>query len=478
MDSKKKKYILLGCGVLLLVAIICVVLMVITGLGVSLIWPFGQSSSNATTVVTEAVISTPETQVATEAVPAEGTETAVVSDSVFPADLLEAATTIEDQVQQLRGLTATENFDRELITETDLEDKVKNEFFADYTDEEARQDTIVLSALGLLPPGFDLKQWYTDLYSEQIAGFYDDEVKTMYVVQGEGFGGPEKTTYAHEYTHVLQDQIYGFDDQLDMSEEACQADSEKCAAIQALVEGDAVTSELLWFQNFGTKKDYADIVEFYDSYESPVLDAAPPYMEADLYFPYDKGQVFVEQFYNEGGYEQVDAVYANLPVTTEQIMHPDRYPNDTPIPVDLPDLTDALGAGWSLYDQNVMGEWYTFLILNKAYEESWQLSEPTASAAAEGWGGDAYAFYLNQDTDQVVFVLDYVWDTTADADEFTSAFRSYADFRWDSSRSLMTGHMTWTGVDGVVDFFQNGNRTVWVIAPDADLVEQVMFELE
>ncbi len=76
------------------------------------------------------------------------------------------------------------------------------------------------------PPDFDLKQWYTDLYSEQIAGYYDDEIKTMFVVQDTGFGGYEKLTYAHEYTHVLQDQVYGFDDILDMSEEACQADSE------------------------------------------------------------------------------------------------------------------------------------------------------------------------------------------------------------------------------------------------------------
>ncbi len=478
MDSQKKKYILLSCGVLLMVVIFCVAMASITGLGVSLIWPFSRSSSSVTEVVTEPFSSAPETQAETEAAPAEATETAVVSDRAFPAELLEAATTIEGQVQQLRGLTVMEDFDRELISEADLEDKVKNDFFADYTDEEASEDTIVLSTLGLLPPEFDLKQWYTDLYSEQIAGFYDDEVKTMYVVQGEGFGGSEKTTYAHEYTHVLQDQAYGFDDRLDMSEEACQADSEKCAAIQALVEGDAVTSELLWFQNFGTKKDYADLMEFYESYESPVLDSAPPYMEADLYFPYDKGQVFVEAFYRQGGYERVDEVYANLPVSTEQIMHPERYPDDTPIPVDLPDLTDTLGGGWFLYDQNVMGEWYTFLILNKAYEQSWQLSEPTAGAAAEGWGGDAYAFYLNQDTDEVVFILDYVWDTTSDASEFTAAFKSYANLRWDPSDSLMTGHSTWTGADGMVDFFQNGSRTVWVMAPEAELVEKVMSELE
>jgi len=209
-----------------------------------------------------------------------------------------------------------------------------------------------------------------------------------------------------------------------------------------------------------------------------VMDAAPPYMEADLYFPYEKGQVFVETFYAQGGYERVDEVYADLPVSTEQIMHPERYPDDTPIPVDLPDMSDVLGEGWTLYDQNVMGEWYTFLILNKAYELSWQLSEPTASAAAEGWGGDAYAFYLNEDTDQVVFILDYVWDTTADADEFTAAFTSYANSRWDRGDSLMLGHMSWTGIDGVVDFFQNGSRTVWVIVPDAVTAVNVMSELD
>ena len=38
-----------------------------------------------------------------------------------------------------------------------------------------------------MPPDFDLKQWYTDLYSEQIAGYYDDEIKTMFVVQETGF---------------------------------------------------------------------------------------------------------------------------------------------------------------------------------------------------------------------------------------------------------------------------------------------------
>ncbi len=460
MDSNKKKYILLSCGVLVIIAVICLGLIAITGVGVSLIWPLRQSSASSTEVVSTIII----TQ-----------EPAV---NTFPEEMLDTATTIEDQVQELRGLSATEDFSRELISESDLEETVKNDFFADYSDEEAQQDALVLATLGLLPPDFELKQWYTDLYSEQIAGYYDDEIKTMFVVQDTGFGGYEKLTYAHEYTHVLQDQVYGFDDQLDMSEEACQADSEKCAAIQAVVEGDATVSELLWFQEYGTRQDYDDIMEMYDSYESPVLDSAPPYMEADLYFPYDYGQIFVETFVTDGNYAPLSEVYANLPVSTEQILHPERYPDDTPIPVDLPDMTDVLGEGWTLYDQNVMGEWYTYLILNKAYELSWQLSEPTASAAAEGWGGDAYAVYLNEDTNQVVFIMDTTWDSYAEAEEFATAFRTYADYRWDTADSFILGHYAWDGIDGAVDFFWNGARTVWVIAPNTQIIESLMFELE
>ena len=462
MDPKKKKTILISCGVLLVVAFVCLALIALTGIGVSLFWPLSQSSSGGTDVTTIEAPSVMGEQ--SENTPVEA--------------MLAAAATIEDQVQEIRGLTATEDFERELISEAALEETVKEEFFADYSDEEAEQDSLVLSTLGLLPQDFDLKQFYTDLYSEQIAGYYDDEIKTMFVVEGVGFGGAEKTTYAHEYTHVLQDQVYGFDDTLDMSEEACRADSEKCAAIQALVEGDAVTTELLWFQNYATRQDYNDLMEVYENYESPVLDSAPPYMESDLYFPYDAGQAFVESFTADGGYDRLAEVYANLPVSTEQILHPERYPDDIPIPVNLPDLSDVLGDGWELYDQNVMGEWYTYLILNQAYKSSWQLSDSDARAAAEGWGGDAYVIYLNEDTDQVVFILDAVWDTTADADEFSAAFKTYAGYRWDDADPILSGHTTWIGDEGVVDFFQTGDRTVWVIAPDVQTAKSVIVELE
>lgn len=458
MQQKRTKNIIISCAVILVVACLIIGVIGLGGLGVALVWPFSR------TAVTET--QTPAPQVATfESTP----------ESELPGEVIRSMQSIESQVSRLRGLFATDSIAWELISEQELEEIVRNDFFADYTDEDAIRDSKILAVLGLLPEGFDLKTFYNDLYSEQIAGFYDDEIKAMYIVQGEGFGGYEKMTYAHEYTHFLQDQNYDLENGLQLNDEACEADSERCAAVTALIEGDATLSELLWFQNYATQEDYDDLMKVFDSYESPVLNSAPPYMAADLYFPYEKGQVFVELLYNQGGYAAVDEVFANLPVSTEQIMHPERYPDDTPMAVEMPDLTEVLGGDWYLYDQNVMGEWYTYLILNQAYQTDYQLPQETAATAAEGWGGDAYAFYLNPDTDEVVFVMDTVWDTTRDADEFANAFIEYAGLRWNLGA---TDFRSWTGHHGTVIFWQDGNRTVWVIAPTQDMATAVVSELE
>jgi len=468
MKSKRTKTIILSCVVVLIVACVCLVLIAISGVGVSLIWPFGVTQEVTVPTPYQATLELPQTTESPEATPK----------TELPADLVEAMTLIEEQVSQIRALNATGPVERTLISAAELEEIVAEDFFSDYSDQDARQDILILSALGLLPKDFDLKQFYNELYGEQIAGFYDDEEEAMYIVQGMGFGGSEKLTYAHEFTHVLQDQVYGLDEGLQLNDESCEADSERCAAVQALIEGDATMTELLWFQSYATQEDYEDLVQVYENFESPVFDSAPPYIAADLYFSYEKGQVFVQLLYNEGGFGAVDDAFENVPVSTEQILHPERYPHDAPVTVSLPDFSDALGEGWTLIDQNVMGEWYTFLILNKAYDEVHQLDETFASTATEGWGGDSYAFYLNEGTDEVVFILDTVWDTVADADEFAAAFLSYANLRWESIGSEIMDSPTWVGLDGMVVFVQNGDRSVWVMAPTQLNVESILSELQ
>lgn len=482
MQNKQRNTILLSCGILLVVACLCLGLILASGVGVSLLWPFEFPQDNDASLPTEEIViptaeedvDPEETDIAQDSEPDDQEET----DKELPDDLAQKLLRIEEEVIEIRGLDQAKAVEKWLISESELAEIVKNDFFSEFDDDEAKKDVMVLEALGLLPAGFDLKGFYLDLYSEQIAGFYDSEIQQVYVVQGEKFGGSEKLTYSHEFTHVLQDQVYDLDDGLGMNEEACEADTERCAAIQALIEGDASFTEVLWFQEFASRKDYLDVMQAFEDMESPILDAAPPYMTSDLYFPYEYGYAFVQYLYEQEGYKTVDEVYLDPPVSTEQILHPEKYPLDIPTAVPLPDFSDVLGSSWSLYDENVMGEWYTFLILNQAFEEANQLSEGTASDAAEGWGGDTYVVYINEEADKLVFVMEIVWDSVDDANEFTEAFEDYADSRWGDSAGEIDGHPTWQGENRSILFDGGTDHSLWIMAPDETILASILSEFE
>ena len=202
------------------------------------------------------------------------------------ADLLFQLEEIESQVTQLRGILPSESVSRSLLTPDQLRETVIHDFLGDYTQEDALQDVRLLSLLGLIEPGIDLWQLYADLLSEQVAGFYDTETDEMIVICGSGFGGVERLTYAHEYTHALQDQAYDIRDGLQYNNDACEADSERCFAIQALIEGDATLLQEQWLRTFAGDEDRSDLLEFFADFDMPVFDSAPAYIQSELTFPF------------------------------------------------------------------------------------------------------------------------------------------------------------------------------------------------
>jgi hypothetical protein len=397
-----------------------------------------------------------------------------LSESLDPA-IAASMDEIEQQVTSIRGLEPNSKVPRKLLSEEELQEIVTNEFFADYTPEDAASDTQVLSLLGLLPQDFDLLTFYQDLYSEQIAGFYDDEAKAMFVVKGSGFTGVERDTYAHEFTHALQDQHFNFIGKLNYTEESCLEDSERCAALQSLIEGDATLTEMTWLQTYATPQDILDLQRFYQSYQSPVFDSAPAYMKLDFMFPYDQGFTFVQSLFAQGGYAAINHAFTEQnPVTTEQILHPNRYPADTPIPVELPELANALGSGWEETDRNVMGEWYTYLILAQGDNATSRLVEGKASAAAEGWGGDTYVVLENAASNEAALLVRYVWDTAADASEAQSAFEQYLALRFGKADS--TGIYQNDGIYSTLKKDPEGGFT-WLIAQSQETLNKLLSSL-
>ena len=396
----------------------------------------------------------------------------------YPTSVLDTRMTtqinqIQSQVIEERGLQPEYPVPVILLSPDELRQSVTNDFLADYTDEEMTDDVLELSTIGLLEPGFDFKGFYTELLSEQVAGYYDNDTAEMFVVQGQGFEGPEHLTYSHEYTHVLQDQNYDIKNGLNYSDDTCELDTERCAAIQALIEGDATLSEYTWFQNYATTQDQQQIIEYINSMTSPVYDSAPAFLRDDFVFPYSQGLTFVQEIYDQGGWSAVDKVYQNPPVSTEQILHPELYPSDAPIPVDLPDLISTLGTGWREVSRNQMGEWYTYLVLARAANANARLDDTTAQNAAAGWGGDKYLVLHNDATDSTAFVMKTVWDTPNDAEEFATALQQYADIRFGVPATQQGNTLTWSYPGGYSSLYQSGDTTIWIIAPDSSTAQTI-----
>jgi hypothetical protein len=387
-----------------------------------------------------------------------------------------------DQIQQevlaTRGLALKNDLKRDLLSPADLEQKVVTEFFKDYTAEDAKDDAVVLSTFGLLEPGFDLIQFYKELYSEQIAGYYDSETKEMYVISGGAFGGTERMTYSHEFTHVLQDQTWDLENGLKLNTDYCKNETEYCAAVTALIEGDASLSEQKWFFKNGTDQDRQEITQFQQSYSSPVYDSAPEYMKQDFLFPYIQGQKFVESLFNKGSWQAVDAAYTALPVSTEQILHPEKYPEDVPVKVEMPDFTPLLGGDWREIDRNVMGEWYSSLVLSYGRSASFRLDTTTSETAAAGWGGDTYVEYSSQSDGKTLMVWHSIWDTANDADEFFTASVDYAKMRWGIPSAQSETSVNWDSAsDGAILMRKKGSDVLWVIGSDKTLTDLALNQL-
>jgi hypothetical protein len=380
---------------------------------------------------------------------------------------------IELQVMMERGLKPSDSIDRKLYSKDQLQEKIAQDFLKDYSTEDAENEAIVLSSFGLLDPDFDLLALYTELYSEQVAGFFDTETKEMVVVQGEDFGGLERFVYAHEYTHVLQDQNFDLENGLRYNQEDCEEDTERCSAILALIEGDATLSQLQWFMNNASPTDRSELLEMITKEtESPVFDSAPEFITLGITFPYEYGFMFVDHLYRNGGWGTVDRAYQNPPVSTEQILHPNRYPDDKPIPVSLPDFEGILDNGWKEIDRDVVGEWYSYLILSKGLDKNARLDEKQAESATQGWGGDSYVVYYNFETDETIMVLRSVWDSKAEAEEFADAFRSYANLRFDNASGD-----SWLETDSYHEFHVQADTTTWIFTPDAEIAGAIWKEI-
>jgi hypothetical protein len=286
---------------------------------------------------------------------------------------------------------------------------------ADYPPARRRADGEVLALLGLVPTGTDLGEAVESTLSEAVAGYYDPRTQRLRIVKGAQTANRVlyEMVLAHELTHALEDQRFGFD--LD----ALAAGGDRALAHTALIEGSATALMYRYVEDrFGAEELLGGLAA--SAFQG--TGNLPPFLTAQLVFPYTAGERFVGRLLEvgNGGWKVVDAaLHFRPPASTEQVLHPDAYLRvEQPRRVSLRGPVAELGDRWRPALRSTFGEWQTQKLLARA-------GGTGAPAAAAGWGGDRYALLARGDARALV--ARWTWDSARDAAEFAAALRAWGD---------------------------------------------------
>jgi hypothetical protein len=275
----------------------------------------------------------------------------------------------------------------------------------------------------LVPDELNLKATVLALLTEQAAGFYDPRKKILYVANWL----PDfikKPTLAHEMYHGIQDQT------IDMVGTMFNAKNDDTKSSRsALFEGDGTLVMMLASIPGGEIKGILPKLSIMTkmvrsqsksaSVAMPVFASSPKSLQESLLFPYISGLEFVVYGVTKSGdFSLLDAAYQKLPVSSEQILHPEKYFDalDTPSEIALP-TTLKLPAGWRQVYENTAGEF----TLRVAFGNGDSINKE--SEAALGWDGDTFRTYINGKNQYALAVV-LAWDDEASAEIAKTAFQT------------------------------------------------------
>jgi hypothetical protein len=384
------------------------------------------------------------------------------------AAVVAATTEVLKETSEIRELAILKPVKSGAQSRTEIERMLIKNLNEQMTSAEMHATEVTLRKFGLAPTSFEYRPFIIKLLTEQVAGYYDPKVQEFHLADWLELEG-QKPVMAHELTHALQDQHFN----LRRFEKWPHGDSDAELAAHALIEGDATLAMTLYMA-----KNPMVALAFSRSLNTAVateqFNQAPRAMRESLIFPYLNGMEWATQLYKRGGWTMVSNAFTRLPLSSEQILHVEKYFNyERPIKVALPDFTHLLNptvgnqqstvtgdvspatgrvrnssqppirnsrlptahrplptSSWHRIDSDVNGEWNYYLVLDQF------LNSPAESKrAAAGWSGDRYAVYEGPNGD--VFLAQVaIWDTETDAREFVDAYVKRTELRYPDAKPV------------------------------------------
>jgi len=323
------------------------------------------------------------------------------------------------RIELIRGLEFRKTVPVEVISREEFRNGSSRDTTVDTAAERAREQRY--EAAMLVGEDRTVGGAFGSIYGGSVLGYYSPGADRIVLVSDSETPTVDRATLAHELMHALQDQR--------LSLLGGAANPDERMAETGVVEGDASYVEAQYEERCEAEWDCID---------RPSAGGGASIADENLglyltvYAPYSEGPTLVHRTRQRGGWAAVDDLYTRPPESSEQLIHPEDYPQDRPASVVVPDRSTAeydragatrLGEAtlfamlWQqrAIDRGTLGE-------NPGAYSAYNYSHP----ATAGWAGDKLVPYFDADSDDPTadgYVLKTRWESQRDARQFARAYR-------------------------------------------------------
>ena len=377
-----------------------------------------------------------------------------VSDEVRMNDadtkrLFESVDKIIDFAAQDTDMPKRAEVKRRMVSKADVEKFARGRLAKEEFTQRFARGELSMKKLGFLPREFDLRGFLVKSTGQEVAGYYDEESKTISLLNWVPFDKQEPIL-AHELTHALQDQNYDLHKWMTAGDKATKKgsndsdDDDGATARKAVVEGQAMvvyvdyllkpvgrnlqnTPDLIYQMEEPAVKAVAD---------SQLMHDAPMILREAGSFAYNEGLIFEGELLHKGGKEMAFAgVFARPPRNSHEVLAPEAYINSEKLPaVGIPDLKRLLGGEYEIYDSGGIGQ-----LDVRAYLKQYGGTK-AGDDISPAWQGGAYVTYKRKNdsaqdsmtTADLALVYVSRWKTPQAADRFARVYTKAVGQRYRS----------------------------------------------
>jgi hypothetical protein len=311
--------------------------------------------------------------------------------------LFKSVDTILEFAAEDSGMPKRSVVKRRMVSKADVEKYVQGSLAKEEYTQRFVQEEMSMKKLGFLPRDFNLKDFVVKSTGQEIAGYYDDQTKTISLLNWVP-ANKQEPILAHELTHALQDQNYNLSKWMKVSQKTQgSAEDESAVARKAVVEGQAMVVYLDYMlKPLGrTLQNTPDLLY---SMEDPAVKAivdsqlmhdSPMVMREAGVFAYKEGLIFEGELLRKGGKQMAFAgAFQRPPRNSHEVLHPETYINGEKLPsLRIPDMKSVLNDQYEVYDSGSIGELDVRALL-KQYGE-----RKIADDLSAAWQGGSYVLY-------------------------------------------------------------------------------------